>query len=107
MNYRDYIGARDLSWKFLELLRARLPGFEQAYIVATGPQLGVRDSRQLQTRYRITAQDVLQGRVRDDGVALGGWPRGRRIECAKSRRRRGPPAAVIFFRSPRSRVATG
>jgi len=66
--------ARDLSWRFLELLRARLPGFEQAYIVATGPQLGVRDSRQLQTRYRITEQDVLQGRVRDDGVALGCWP---------------------------------
>lgn len=66
--------ARDLSWKFLELLRARLPGFEHAYIVATGPQLGVRDSRQLQTRYRITAPDVLQGRVRDDGVALGCWP---------------------------------
>ena len=66
--------ARDLSWKFLELLRARLPGFATAYIVATGPQLGVRDSRQLQTRYRITAHDVLQGRSRDDGVALGCWP---------------------------------
>ena len=66
--------ARDLSWRFLELLRARLPGFEKAYIVATGPQLGVRDSRQLQTRYRITEYDVLQGRRRDDGVALGCWP---------------------------------
>ncbi len=66
--------ARDLAWRFLELLRARLPGFVQAYIVATGPQLGVRDSRQLQTRYRITGDDVLQGRRRDDGVALGCWP---------------------------------
>ena len=66
--------ARDFSWRFLELLRARLPGFAQAYIVATGPQLGVRDSRQLQTRYRITEHDVLQGLRRDDGVALGCWP---------------------------------
>lgn len=66
--------ARDLSWRFLALLRERLPGFEKAYIVATGPQLGVRDSRQLQTRYRITTPDVLQGRLRDDGVALGCWP---------------------------------
>lgn len=65
---------RELAWRFLELLRARLPGFEKVHIVATGPQLGVRDSRQLQTRYRISDADVLEGILRDDGVALGCWP---------------------------------
>jgi glycine/D-amino acid oxidase-like deaminating enzyme len=65
---------RELAWRFLELLRARLPGFRNAHIAATGPQLGIRDSRQLQTRYRISDNDVLSGRLRDDGVALGCWP---------------------------------
>jgi len=65
---------RELAWRFLELLRARLPGFENAHVAATGPQLGVRDSRQLQTRYRIGDTDVLEGILRDDGVALGCWP---------------------------------
>jgi hypothetical protein len=65
---------RDLAWKFLALLRSRVPGFEEAYICATGPQLGVRESRQLGTRYRLTGDDVLSGRLRDDGIACGCWP---------------------------------
>lgn len=65
---------RMLAWRFRDLLRARLPGFENAQIAATGPQVGVRDSRQLQTRYRISDADVLAGALRDDGVALGCWP---------------------------------
>lgn len=65
---------RDLAWRFLDLIRKWLPGFSQAQIVATGPQLGIRDSRQLQTDYRITDGDVTSGRLRDDGVALGCWP---------------------------------
>ena len=66
--------ARALAWRFLALLRTDLPGFEQAYIVATGPQVGIRDSRQLQTRYRVTDDDVLTGRLREDGIACGSWP---------------------------------
>ena len=65
---------RELAWRFLDLLRTRLPGFAGAHIAATGPQVGVRDSRQLQTRCRISDADVLTGRLRDDGVALGCWP---------------------------------
>ncbi len=65
---------RDLAWKFLTLLRARMPGFQEAYLCASGPKLGIRDSRQLQTRYRLTGDDVLSGRTRDDGIACGCWP---------------------------------
>jgi hypothetical protein len=65
---------RDLAWKFFELLRTRVPGFQDAYICASGPQLGIRDSRQLQTCYRLTDDDVLSGRTRDDGIACGCWP---------------------------------
>jgi hypothetical protein len=66
--------ARDLAWRFLELLRTRIPGFENSYISGTGPQLGTRDSRQLQTRYLLTEEDLLSGRTRDDGIACGCWP---------------------------------
>lgn len=65
---------RDLAWRFIELLRARVPGFDKAYLCSSGPQLGIRDSRQLQTRYRLTGDDVLCGRMRDDGIACGCWP---------------------------------
>jgi hypothetical protein len=66
--------ARSLAWRFLEFARADLPGFEHAHIAATGPQLGIRDSRQIVTRYRLTDGDLAAGRQRDDGVALGCWP---------------------------------
>lgn len=65
---------RDLAWRFVELLRTAMPGFERAFIAASGPQLGIRDSRQLATRYCLTADDVLAGRTRDDAVACGCWP---------------------------------
>jgi hypothetical protein len=65
---------RDLVWQFLELLRARMPGFEHAYLCSSGPQLGIRDTRQLETRYRLTDDDVLSGRLREDGIACGCWP---------------------------------
>ncbi len=65
---------RELAWRFVELLRAAMPGFDRAFIAATGPQLGIRDSRQLATRYCLTADDVLTGRARDDAIACGCWP---------------------------------
>jgi len=65
---------RDLAWEFFTRLRARVPGFAGAYLCSTGPQLGIRDSRQLATRYRLTDDDVLTGRLRDDGIACGCWP---------------------------------
>ena len=67
-------GARAAAWRFLDLLRGNLPGFERATIVATGPQVGIRDSRQLQVRYRLTEDDLCTGRLRDDGVACASWP---------------------------------
>jgi hypothetical protein len=66
--------ARALAWRFFERLRTVMPGFARAFVAASGPQLGIRDSRQLATRYRLTNDDVLSGRTRDDGIACGCWP---------------------------------
>ena len=65
---------RDAAWRFLALLRERVPGFANAYIVSTGPQAGIRDSRQLRTRHRLTEDDVIAGRRHADGIARGAWP---------------------------------
>jgi hypothetical protein len=65
---------RELAWRFLDLLRARMPGFANAYVAATGPQVGIRDSRQLEPRYRLREADIVSGRLFPDGVACGCWP---------------------------------
>jgi hypothetical protein len=38
------------------------------------PQVGVRETRRLAGRYRLTRDDVLSARVFDDAVARGSWP---------------------------------
>ncbi len=66
--------ARELGWAYVQSLRRHIPGFEQAYLLATGPQLGIRETRHVITRARVTLADARDGILRDDGIALAGWP---------------------------------
>lgn len=66
--------SRALAWDFVQLLR-RLPGCEQAHLVATGPQLGVRESRRPRAEADVSADDAREGRLRpEDGIARASWP---------------------------------
>jgi hypothetical protein len=67
------MSARELAWRNLDVLR-RHPGFEKARIVATGPQLGIRETRRPFSRRDVTGEDVLAGRRHDGAVARASWP---------------------------------
>lgn len=64
---------RRLAWDFVERL-GRLPGCEKARLVATGPQVGIRESRRPQARLMVATADALAGRHADDGIARAAWP---------------------------------
>ncbi|WP_370285047.1 FAD-dependent oxidoreductase [Pseudooceanicola nanhaiensis] len=66
--------AREMAVTMVEVLRDKVEGFERAYLAQTGPQIGVRETRHPDARYEITHDDVLQGRLREDGVARASWP---------------------------------
>lgn len=66
--------AREAAHDYVQILRREVPGFETAYLVQTGPQIGIRESRHPPARYDLTGQDLLTGRRREDGVALAAWP---------------------------------
>ena len=66
--------ARELAWAYVHSLRQHMPGFENAYLLGTGPQLGIRETRHVATRARVTLADARDGILRDDGIALAGWP---------------------------------
>ena len=68
------IAARKQTRAYLQALRQFLPGFEDAYINQTGPQLGVRETRHTIGEYVITGEDVIQARRHEDAVARGCWP---------------------------------
>jgi hypothetical protein len=67
--------ARRLSWQYLHAFQQGLPGWQDSYLAATGPQIGIRESRRLAGVGTVVADDVLSGRRRpEDGVARCGWP---------------------------------
>lgn len=51
-----------------EFLRKDVPGFEQAWMTALGPTVGVRETRKLHGMVRLTADDVMSARKFDDGI---------------------------------------
>jgi hypothetical protein len=56
------------------LLRSHCIGFENAVRMDTAPKIGVRESRHIEGRCRITAEDLVEERAFPDPIALGGYP---------------------------------
>ena len=65
---------RARAWRAVDYLKRRHPGWEQAFVAATGPGIGVRETRHPRARSILGAEDVFEGRQRGDGVACAGWP---------------------------------
>ena len=65
---------RALVWRGVAALRAHVTGFARANVAATGPNIGIRETRHAATRDPLREADLVAGRMRSDGVALGGWP---------------------------------
>ncbi|MFH1454547.1 MAG: FAD-dependent oxidoreductase [Armatimonadota bacterium] len=52
-------------------LKENIPGFENSFIAASGPAIGVRETRRITGDYVLTEDDVLSGKKFDDGIASG------------------------------------
>jgi hypothetical protein len=48
----------------------RIPGYEKLSTVFTGAHIGIREGRRILGRYRITDDDIINGRRFDDGICL-------------------------------------
>jgi glycine/D-amino acid oxidase-like deaminating enzyme len=72
---RAEVDGRGQAWEYLTAFRDHIDGWQDAYLVATGPQIGVRESRHVIGRYTVTRDDVLSARRRpEDVIARCGWP---------------------------------
>jgi len=65
------IEARRQVKQMVNFLTEKVPGFSNAYLSATGTQIGVRESRRILGEYVLTAEDVLGARKFADGIARG------------------------------------
>lgn len=80
----DGTNARDLVYAELEgrkqvhvlmrFFREYLPGFENAMLMDTAAQIGVRETRRIVGEYTLTAEDLSSGMHFDDAIALQSFP---------------------------------
>lgn len=63
---KGYIQCRKQIPQILSFLREHVPGYEHCYLIKTGSQLGVRETRHFKGVKTITEEDIRQARVFDD-----------------------------------------
>ena len=70
---RAEIEGRRQAWEFLSFLRRDVSGFEDAEILMSGPQVGIRESRRVIGDYVLTEEDVLGARKFADVISRGSY----------------------------------
>jgi hypothetical protein len=64
---------RQQAWECADACRRFAPGFEEAYLLDTSAQIGLRSSRRLKGLARVTAEDAIEFRKYPDGIARASW----------------------------------
>ena len=64
---------RQQAWECADACRRFAPGFEQAYLLDTSAQIGLRSSRRLKGLATVTADDAREFRKYPDGIARASW----------------------------------
>lgn len=70
---RGMIEGRRQAHELFELMKRYVPGFESARLTQTSPVLGVRDTRRIVGDYRVSNEDIIEGRSYPDTIALSGY----------------------------------
>ena len=68
------IEGRRQAMEYFRFLHDRVPGYEQSALANFSTQIGIRESRRILGRYRLTRQDVLNARKFEDAIAQCGAP---------------------------------
>ncbi len=70
---RGIIEGRQQVRTLAEIMKKYMPGFTRSELVQTSPVLGVRDTRRIIGEYRISVEDVIEGRHFPDTIGLSGY----------------------------------
>ncbi len=68
------IEGRRQAIDYLRFLRARVPGFENAYLLEIAPQVGIRETRRLLGEHLLSGAEVLGCASFPDTIGVNGWP---------------------------------
>src|ERR671924_334298 len=73
LSYAEWMSRRQMR-QIAEFLRRYVPGFEKSYVMQSGVNVGVRETRRILGDYQLTAEDVLSARKFEDAIARGAYP---------------------------------
>src|SRR5919109_698154 len=73
LSYAEWESRRQMR-QIAAFLRRYVPGFEKAYVVQSGVNIGVRETRRILGDYQLTADDILQVRKFTDVIARRTYP---------------------------------
>lgn len=73
LTFAEYLGRKQML-QIERFFREFIPGFAESYIIQSGPQVMVRETRRITGEYVMTEEDVLTARHFDDVVARGSYP---------------------------------
>lgn len=73
LSYAEWQSRRQMR-QIAAFLSRYVPGFERAYVVQSGVNVGVRESRRIIGDYRLTADDVLSAQKFPDVIARSTYP---------------------------------
>ncbi len=59
--------------KLTEMLKENVPGFENCFISAIAPTLGVRETRRFKGMKELTADEICAGLIPEDTIGLGAY----------------------------------
>lgn len=68
------IDGRRQAHEIFKALKQYVPGFENAHMIQTGPNIGIRESYKIDGVYKLTDTDVAENVMFPDAVAMGGYP---------------------------------
>ena len=71
---RAEVEGRRQAQEILRLFKQRVPGFDRAYLLQTGPQVGVRESRRIVGRATLTEDDVRKSARPESSVVDCAYP---------------------------------
>ncbi len=66
---RAEIEARDQIPMVVDFIRKYIPGCQQAFVIDTAANIGIRETRRIVGEYRLSEDDIMAGRVFEDRVA--------------------------------------
>ncbi len=72
LTYAEVEGRRQMM-ELVRFLRERVPGFENAYLLTSGVQVGVRETRRIIGEYVLTGDDIVKARKFMDVIARGSY----------------------------------